>query len=185
MTGPVGFSGTQTSAGNTTTNIFRGSSGEASIISAWLNWGWNGSNYHTFGATGWQLLSGTTGAGNWVTNIFRGANDELNLHGAGGCSVVSARLVARANSTAYGLCAAATGDVLRCLLQDDGNKRAVALVAANGTVTFEAGSHADYVASSSPASGEVGVYVSSSVLTIKPGSAGARSIAASADRARA
>lgn len=89
-----------------------------------------------------------------------------------------ARLITRANSTAYSICPVASTEVARILLQDDSSKRAVALVDASGTVTFESGSHADYVASSSPASGEVGCYVTGGVFTIKPGSAGTRKIAA-------
>lgn len=107
------------------------------------------------------------------------------IQSGGGCIVSAARLVSRANSTAYSLCVAPTGDVLRILLQDSSSKRAVALVDASGTVTFEAGSHADYVVGSSPASGEVGVYITGGVLTLKPGSAGARSIAANVSRAQA
>lgn len=89
-----------------------------------------------------------------------------------------ARLITRANSTAYSICPVASTEVARILLQDDSSKRAVALVGASGTVTFESGSHADYVAAVNPASGEVGCYVTGGVFTIKPGSAGTRKIAA-------
>lgn len=117
-----------------------------------------------------------------VNGIYCDANAMYYQTGAN--LVKAAKLVSRANSTAYSICAAPAGDVLRVLIQDSSSKRAIALVDSSGSVTFESGSHADYVASSSPASGEVGVYILSSVLTIKPGSAGARSIAVSVERAR-
>lgn len=130
--------------------------------------------------SGNQTEPSSSSSGHWV-------NTTSGLHMQGGAGVVATtgRLVSRANSTAYSLCPCPTGDVMRCLLQDSSSKRAVALVDASGTVTFESGSHADYVAGSSPASGEVGVYINSGFLTIKPGSAGTRSIAAFPQRARA
>ena len=138
-----------------------------------------------WGPKGWGFTAVSSEPAKTITGSFLDSNNAMYLQGGGGALVNAARLVSRANSTAYGICLAPTGDVIRALFQDSSSKRAVALVDASGTVTFEAGSHADYVASSSPASGEVGVYVSSGVLTIKPGSAGTRSIAANVARAQA
>lgn len=137
------------------------------------------------GATGLVFPNSVSpGPGSTAYGLWRDVFALYN-QGGGGSVVNAAKLVSRANSTAYSLCVAPTGDVLRVLLQDSSSKRAVALVDASGTVTFEAGSHADYVVGSSPASGEVGVYILAGVLTIKPGSAGARSIAANVARAQA
>lgn len=95
-----------------------------------------------------------------------------------GCIGQHAKLQTRANSTAYTICTLATGDTARVLFEDSQDKQAVAKVSTSGVVTFTSDSHADYVASSSPASGEIGVYVTGGNLTIKPGSAGSRGIAA-------
>lgn len=101
--------------------------------------------------------------------VYQSASGLIGFYG---------RLVTRSNSTAYSIVDCPAGDVARILLVDDAGKQAIAKVDAAQTVTFETGSHADYVASSSPASGEVGVYVTSNIVTLKPGSAGARKIAA-------
>lgn len=188
MTNRLTFTGTQTSAGSSSTNGWRDSSGN-------LNWnvqngavvgfGDNGTQRTTIGIKGIVFTGGQAEMSSTESGLCHMAATSTVVQSGTGCLVEVSKLVSRANSTAYGLCPAATGDVLRCKLQDSSSKRAVALVDASGAVTLESGSHADYVASSSPASGEVGVYVTGSVLTIKPGSAGTRAIGAIVERGRA
>lgn len=144
---------------------------EVSGSSVWYSSASGNNSYQPIIFNGTQTAPSTTANASWAES------PGLILQGGSGSIINQAKLTTRANSTAYSVCAYATGDVLRVHFQDGGSKRAVALVDASGTVTFEAGSHADYVASSSPASGEVGVYVTGGNLTIKPGSAGTRAIA--------
>lgn len=83
-----------------------------------------------------------------------------------------APLDTRAASTAFAVAPVAAGDTGRAELQDNvaATTNCVANVDSAGTVTFLSGSDAKYVNSSSPASGEIGVYISAGVLYGKPGS---------------
>lgn len=188
LTGAVQASGTHSDPGSTITSQRRTVTG---------GWRYNvptGAGY-SFDTAGVQsmlfssnslvcpsfTISGTSNPGIGIVSCVFGDSLMVGVQHSGGSVGLASKMVSRANSTAYSICNAPTGDVLRVLLQDDSSKRAIVLVSAAGVVSFDTGSHADYVASSSPASGEVGVYLTGSpaVLTIKPGSAGARKIAAS------
>lgn len=127
---------------------------------------------------GGQTAPASTENGSWSESA------GLILQGGGGTTTLQSKLVSRANSTAYGITPWVSGDRITIRLVDGTDKEAVAKVSTSGTVTFEAGSHADYVASSSPASGEVGCYTSAGFFWIKPGSAAARAIAAFPDKAK-
>ncbi len=128
-------------------------------------------------SSGLSLYSGDTNSRGILGSSFQSSLAVFGTaHTYRGAIHATARLITRANSTAYSVCPVATGDVARVLLQDDGDKSATAKISTSGVVTFTSDSHADYVASSSPASGEIGCYVTAGVFTIKPGSAGARKI---------
>lgn len=127
---------------------------------------------------GGQTAPATTENGSWSESA------GLILQGGGGTTALQSKFVSRANSTAYGITPWVSGDRITIVLVDSLDREAVAKVSTSGTVTFDAGSHADYVASSSPASGEIGCYVTSGFFWIKPGSAATRSIAAFPDKAK-
>jgi len=179
-TAAVQLTGTQSSPGSGFSGFYRDASGN--II---FNGSSSGSiqfgagNYVTTTASDrgigfiqdCSVISAAMGVARYATGLILQTT-------AVGCIGQHAKLQTRSNSTAYTICTLATGDTARVLFEDSQDKQAVAKVTTAGVVSFTSDSHADYVASSSPASGEIGVYVTGGNLTIKPGSAGTRGIAA-------
>lgn len=183
MTGALAWTGTQSSPGSGITAAFRDVSGNLIFnvnTSSAVQFG--AGNYVTVGINDrgigftqdCNLMSAAVGIARYATGLVLQTTTV-------GCINQQAKLQTRANSTAYSICSHVTNDISRIIIQDSLGRRAVALIDGSGTVTFESGSHADYVASSSPASGEVGIYVASpgatGVATAKPGSAATRGIA--------
>jgi len=125
-----------------------------------------------------------SGSANESTSIF-GGNGILN--GAGiavygpshatypGAHQQFAPLSTRAASTAFAVCPVATGDIAEAKIRTNLINGVIVLVGTAGTVYFKAINVGDtvpteYVNSSTPAAGEVGIYMSAGVLYCKPGS---------------
>lgn len=113
------------------------------------------------------ILGGTSSGNGGAIRAF--GNDSANI--PGGTEMVS-RLRTRAASTAFTVGYCATGGVIRSLIMDDAaaSTHCWATVNSDGSVSFSADTDAKYVNSSSPAAGEIGVYLSASYLQCKPGS---------------
>lgn len=194
MTGAITVSGAISRPSTSTTNMHTAGTTDR------LYWNLNATGFFVveFGGTS-AFYSNNSETASYKPILFKGGSQTpptttengswsdasgLFLQGGGGSLVNQAKLVSRANSTAYQIIPWVSGDRITIKLVDSSDKEAVVTVSTSGTVSFAAGSHADYVGSSSPASGEVGIYVSSGAVWLKPGSAGARAIATFHDKAK-
>lgn len=184
MTGALAFTGTQSSPGSSISSLYRDASGNLVFNGgSGGNVQFGAGNYITTTASDrgigfiqdCSVISAAMGVARYAVGLILQTTTIGNI-------VQRAKLQTRANSTTYSLGSLVAGDVARIVLIDSQDKQAIAKVAASGVVTFTSDSHADYVASGSPASGEVGVFVSGSgasqVINIRPGSAATRGIAA-------
>jgi len=115
------------------------------------------------------------------TKIYGGTDStsaRLELWGASGTYPGAhqqfAPLSTRAASTAFAVCPVATGDIAEAKIMSNAVASCWVFVDASGTVTLydsKGGTvSASIVNSSSPAAGEIGIYVSAGVLYCKPGS---------------
>lgn len=167
----------------------------------YLTFGGNQGTWFTSGGVttnGSVVASGTiqsnSGSG-ILSNLYRNASSNLTTITAigtnpagieiGNSSASNASgiriylpLLTKANSTNYYIGPFAANSRGQVELFDSLDRRAVAYIAKDGTITFSADSHADYVNSASPASDKVGVHVLSNAVYIQPGSAATRKIGA-------
>lgn len=157
-------------------------SGKAQLFGGFDNTSWSG----LVGSTNYEYPPSTTGFGNMADTA------RLLVFGAASADYPGAVIShsvgkTRANSTAYKATPIAATDNCRVLLSDDSGGDGCLCVIKNGAIARivkpDDGATLDtaYQSTSSPASGQIGLYITGGFLYVKPGSAATRKISVSVD----